>query len=229
MSDTAGDWADDTEARLLDAALRRATELGWGHRLVQAAARDVGVGEGALRLLLPNRAADLAALLWRRHDARALSELAAIDPAALKIRERIRTAVAARVEAAAADGEAEKRAAAWLALPHHAPLGLRLAWATADKLWRWAGDTALDENHYSKRAILSGVLLSTSLVRMSSGSDKALEHLDARIADVMRFETWKAGLPKAGDLGERLAGALGRMRYGGRDDQPPRSTGNALP
>ena len=38
------------------------------------------------------------------------------------------------------------------------PLGLRLAWESADALWRWAGDTATDENHYSKRVLLAGIL-----------------------------------------------------------------------
>lgn len=216
MTDAEHDWAQAAEARLLDAALRLAPQLGWGERLVRAAAREAGLEDAVLRLLLPRGAADLAALLWRRHDARALAELALVDAASLKVRERIRTAVAARVEAAAADGEAEKRAAAWAALPHHAPLTLRLAWATADKLWRWAGDTATDENHYTKRAILAGVLLSTSLVRMSGGRDAAASHLDAQIGRVMRFERWKTGLPKPSEIGDRLAGALGRMRYGAR-------------
>ena len=216
MTVAAPDWAEAAEARLLDAAVRLAPELGWGGRLAQAAAREAGLDKATMRLLLPRGAADLAALLWRRHDDRAMAELAAVDAASLKIRERIRTAVTARVEAAAADAEAEKRAAAWAALPHHAPLTLRLAWATADKLWRWAGDVATDENHYTKRAILAGVLLSTSLVRMSGGREAAAAHLDAQIGRVMRFEMWKAGLPKPSEIGDRVAGSLGRLRYGAR-------------
>ena len=35
---------------------------------------------------------------------------------------------------------------------------LKLAWESADHLWRWAGDEATDWNHYSKRTILSGIL-----------------------------------------------------------------------
>lgn len=214
MSDA--DPVTAAEHRLLDTAVRLAPALGWGGRLVQAAVREAGVGGGELRLILPAGAADLAALLWRRHDAQALVELGGIDAASLKVRERIRTAVATRVEAAAADGEAERRAAAFLALPTHAPLALRLAWGTADGLWRWAGDTATDENHYTKRAILSGVLLSTAAVRMASGREGAERHLDRAIGGVMTFEKVKAGLPSAGALADRAAAALGRWRYGAR-------------
>ncbi len=210
------DIAEAVEARVLDAAVELAPQVGWTDRLVAAAAERAGVSEGEARLLLPKGARDLAALLWRRHDDRAMAALASVDVGALKIRERIRMAVEARVEAAAADAEAEKKASPFLAQPRNASLTLRLAWATADRLWRWAGDTATDENHYTKRAILAGVLVSTAVTRLARGREAARAHLDARIDGVMRFEKWKAGLPKPSAVAGDLAARLGRLRYGGR-------------
>lgn len=207
------DWADEIEARLLSAALPRAPTLGWTRRLVLAAAKDVGLSGAEAELLLPGGPRDLAALLARRHDAAALTALATIDPKTLKVRERIREAVLARCEAAMADGEAVRRWSGFLTLPLNAPLGLRLAWASADDLWRWAGDTATDENHYSKRALLAEILISTLAVRQAMGANAAAAHLDGRIEAVMRFEKWKGGL-KLGDVAGRLAGTLGRWRYG---------------
>jgi ubiquinone biosynthesis protein COQ9 len=78
-------------------------------------------------------------------------------PSTLKIRERIGAAVRARLDAAARDEAAVRRWAGWLALPGNAPLALGLVWRSADAVWRWAGDTATDENHYTKRAILGGI------------------------------------------------------------------------
>ena len=206
-------WADETEARLLSAALPHVGKLGWTRRLIAAAAKDVGLSGAEAELLLPGGPRDLAALLARRHDAAALATLAAIDPASLKVRERIRKGVLVRCEAAMADGEAVRRWMGFLALPLNAPLGLRLAWASADALWRWAGDTATDENHYSKRALLAEILISTLAVHQALGANAAAAHLDGRIEGVMRFEKWKGGL-KPGDGASRLAGALGRWRYG---------------
>ena len=208
------DWADRAEGRALDAAVRLAPTLGWGARLAAAAAREAGLEPATASLLMPNGAGDLAALLWRRHDRGAAAALAEVDAAALKVRERIRRAVEARTEAAMADEAAVRKASAWLALPPHAPLALRLAWATADGLWRWAGDTSTDENHYSKRAILAGLLVSTASARLSGGPQAAARRLDGGLARVMAFETWKARLPKVDGGG--LAAALGRMRYGPR-------------
>ena len=82
--------------------------------------------------------------------------------------------------------------------------------------WRWAGDTATDANHYSKRALLWGVLASTLAVRLARGETAAERHLDARLADVMRIETWKAKLPPVMDGLTVLAAQLGRLRYAAR-------------
>ena len=207
------DWAEAAEERLLLAALAIAPDTGWNARLVARAARDAGFTRGEAELLVPHGARDLAALASRRNLRMAMASLAEVDPAALKIRERIARGVEAKMEATAADGRASRRLAGFLALPANIPLALRLFWEAADAIWRWAGDTATDENHYSKRAILSGVLATTVAVRLTSGREAARAELAARIADVMAFETWKAGLPRLG-LGAEIAGALARLRYG---------------
>jgi ubiquinone biosynthesis protein COQ9 len=213
MSAKQPDWADESEQRLLEAAIPLAASTGWNDRLLAGAARGAGLSEGEARLLLPNGARDLAALLSRRHDQAAMRALAEIDPKTLKIRARIARGVEARLDAAAADGEATRRWAGFLALPPNLALGLRLAWDSADALWRWAGDVATDENHYSKRAILAGILISTLAVRLSAGPAAASAQLAARIDNVMAFEAWKAAR-KPATLGRDLAERLGRLRYG---------------
>ena len=213
MTTATPDWADLAEQRVLDAALERAPDLGWGARLVNAAASSAGLSPGEAQLLLPGGARDLAALLSRRHDAAGLTALAGTDPSALKMRQRIRQGVEARLDAALADTAALRRWMGFLALPANLPLALRLAWESADGVWRWAGDTATDENHYSKRAILAGVLISTLALALSSGRKAALVHLAARIDNVMTFEKWKAGLKPVATFTD-IAGALARVRYG---------------
>ena len=205
------DWAEATEQQVLDAALTITATQGWTWPAVRAAGKAAGLSVAETELLLPHGPADLAALLSRRHDARALASLP--DPATLKIRERIRAAVEARIDAAAQDEAAVRRWSGYLSLPLNFTLGLKLLWESADVLWRWAGDTATDENHYSKRAILSGILATALAIRLSSGREAAMTFVDARIENVMSFEKWKAGL-KPADLMRDVAAALGKMRYG---------------
>ena len=209
------DWAERMEQSVLDAAVHRAPALGWNSRMVRAACADNGLSLGDEELLFPNGARDLAALLSRRHDDRALAELGNIDAASLKMRERIARAVSARMEAGAADLGATRRCAAFLALPTNADLGVKLAWESADHLWNWAGDTATDWNHYSKRTILSGILIPALTMRWFDGRDAAEAFVARRIDNVMAFEKWKAGKDFDAPL-RKVSEALSRMRYGAK-------------
>jgi ubiquinone biosynthesis protein COQ9 len=213
----ANDWASEAEQQLLSAMLRAAPIEGWTWRSVKLAGKTLGFSDGETELLVPNGPADLAALFSRRHDAKAMATLAKVDPLTLKIRERIRRGLEARLDAAAADEPAERRCIGFLALPQNLHLAGRLAWESADILWRWAGDVATDENHYSKRVLLGGILTGALAIRLASGRESALAFVDRRIDNVMAFEKWKATTklrPEAFVTG--LASALGKMRYGGR-------------
>jgi ubiquinone biosynthesis protein COQ9 len=85
-------------------------------------------------------------------------------------------------------------------------------------MWRLAGDTATDYNHYTKRALLCGIYTATLAIYVEDQSEgKAETHafLDRRIENVMQFEKAKAQL-----LGNRegfdIARFLGRLRYPSR-------------
>jgi len=213
--DAAGepDWADLAEQRVLDAALELAPATGWSPRTLARAAAEAGLSPGEALLLLPAGPKDLAALLSRRCDQAALAALAEVDPRALKMRERIRRGAEAWLDAAEACGDAAvRRWAGFLALPPNLPLGLRLAWESADGLWRWAGDTAADENHYSKRAILAGVLISSLAIHLNEGRPPASAYVNARIENILAFEAWKQAR-KPFTAGRDLAQALGRLRH----------------
>lgn len=139
--------------------------------------------------------------------------------ATLKIRERIRTLVAFRLDAVADVDEAVRRALAVMAQPQNAAQALRLGWRSADIMWRLAGDTATDYNHYTKRAILAGIYSATLAVFVNDESEgKADTHafLDRRIDGVMKFEKAKAQfLGKDREL-PSLTRFLGRLRYPAR-------------
>ena len=207
------DWADWAEQRLLDAAILRSPDLGFSPALLKATGEACDLSEGDVGLLLPNGSADLVALLSRRHDEKTMETLAGLDVSqAAKIRRKIFEGVSARLEAAAADLEASKRAAGFLTLPQNLGLAGRLTWESADRIWRWAGDTATDENHYSKRAILSGILAPALTMRLFDGREPAEAFVAARIDNVMAFEKWKAGIKVSEPL-KAAAEALAKMRY----------------
>jgi ubiquinone biosynthesis protein COQ9 len=136
----------------------------------------------------------------------------------LKIREKIRALVWRRLEVMGPAREAVRRALAILAMPQNLPLALRISWRTADLMWRIAGDTSTDFNHYTKRVTLGAVYGSTLLVWLDDQSEDLAEtaaFLDRRIDEVMRFEKFKAEWRGSSER-LSLSRFLGRLRY------PPR-------
>jgi ubiquinone biosynthesis protein COQ9 len=144
-----------------------------------------------------------------------MATLAELDPAAMKIRERIRVGAMTRIDAAMTDRPAVEAAGIYLARPDRAPGAVRLGWDTADRLWRWAGDVSTDANHYSKRALLGAILAATMAARLSRGREAAERTLEVAIEGVMNFERLKAKLPSSPAGLTALAAVLGRLRYGG--------------
>ncbi len=183
------------KAAVLDAALVHAAEDGFSERTLTRAATDAGVGCEMMLHLFPDGPASLVAFLSEQTDAEMEKRFAGKDLAAMKVRERITTAVLTRLEILKSHKEPARRAAAFLMMPANAALGMKLVYQTVDAMWRAAGDTSTDFNFYTKRAILAGVY-TTTLMRWftdnTADESEARTFLDARIANVMQFEKFKA-------------------------------------
>ncbi len=201
---------------LLDAALAHVPFDGWNMRALERGAADLGLGSAAARLAFPRGGIDALACFIARSDRRMCAALAARDLAAMRIRERIVTAIRLRLEEVAPHREAVRRAVALLALPQHAALSARSLWRTADLIWRAAGDRATDYNYYTKRLILVGVYSSTLLVWLGDDTPDFADtraYLDRRIDDVMQFEKAKAAWRKGARNLPSLTRFFGRLRY----------------
>jgi ubiquinone biosynthesis protein COQ9 len=191
---------------------------GWTRAAVDSAAGQLGVDPLQARLAMPKGQAAMIDLYIQEVDRALEAYFTPERLAKLKIREKIRALVWRRLEIMGPAREAVRRALAILAMPQNLPLGLRISWRSADLMWRIAGDTSTDFNHYTKRMTLGAVYGSTLLVWLddeSEGWTETAAFLDRRIDDVMRFEKFKAEW--RGSLDHlSLSRFLGRLRY------PPR-------
>ena len=207
---------NDQKRALLEAALSHVSFDGWSEISLNKAARDLGLDDGTVSLAFPGGVRDLLDTFITDADARMLATLDALDMDSLRIRERIKVAVKARIEAIAPHWEAERRALSYLALPFNAPIGLHQLSRTVDLMWRAAGDTSTDFNFYTKRLLLAGVYSSTLMFWISDHSDVYADtwaFLDRRIESVMQIEKAKAQMQKATENMPSLTRLLSRMRY----------------
>lgn len=189
---------------------------GWGEAALAMAAGELGVPAERARLAFPGGAAEMIDAWFDWVDKAMLEAFPPERIAALKVRDRIRELLLFRLQTLAPAREALRRALAMLALPRNAARAAGLAWRSADRIWRLAGDTAADFNHYSKRAILIGVYGSTTMIFLDDESEDLADtraFLDRRIEEVMRFEKAKARWKGSTSPPFSLSRFLGRLRY----------------
>jgi ubiquinone biosynthesis protein COQ9 len=181
--------------KVLAAALPHAAFDGFIDSVLQKAGDEAGVSRTDLARLFENGPISLVEFYSVHTDAQMESRLQAMDLKAMKIRERIATAVKTRLAILKPQKEAARRAATLLSLPTHASLGAKLVYRTVDAMWRAAGDTSTDFNFYTKRGILAGVYGSTAMRWFNDTSEDEKptdEFLAARIDNVMQFEKFKS-------------------------------------
>ena len=191
---------------------------GWTQAAVDSAAGQLGIDPVQARLAMPKGQAAMIDLYIQEVDRALEAWFTPERMAGMKIREKIRSLVWHRLETMGPAREAVRRGLAVLAMPQNVPLALRISWRTADLMWRIAGDTSTDFNHYTKRMTLGAVYGSTLLAWLddqSEGWADTAAFLDRRIDDVMKFEKFKAEWRGSGEH-LSLSRFLGRLRY------PPR-------
>ena len=206
--------ANAAKDAILLQALNNVVFDGWTDRALRDSVAAAGLTPAQGRRAFPNGVLDLVDHLADWADRQMEAAMTAADAADMGMTERVGLAVRARLEASAPYQEAIRRAATLLALPSYAPLAARLTYRTVDRIWYAVGDRATDFNFYTKRALLAGVLTTTTLYWMNDGSEDhqaSWAFLDRRLQSIV----WIGGLVRrAGSIGRlaeapfRLAGAL---------------------
>lgn len=192
---------------------------GWTKAAVDSAAGQLGIDPLQARLAMPKDQPGLIDCYIQEVDRGLEAYFTPKRLQRMKIREKIRELVWHRLEIMGPAREAVRRALAILAMPQNVPMALRISWRTADLMWRIAGDTSTDFNHYTKRITLGAVYASTLIAWLdddSEGWTETAAFLDRRIDDVMKFEKFKAEWRGSADHRLSLSRFLGRLRY------PPR-------
>jgi len=215
MTDLADATLDELRAALAPAVAQNAAFDGWNHKAVEAAAASRGVDKDVALLAFDGPMAMIDAW-FASIDAAMQAALPPEKLGAMKIRAKITALIEARLTIVAPEREALRRALTILALPQNLATAAKLGWRSADLMWRLAGDTATDYNHYTKRTILAGVYGTTITVFLDDESEDWADtraFLGRRIEGIMAFEKAKARLLGKDRHHFSLSRFIGRLRY----------------
>jgi ubiquinone biosynthesis protein COQ9 len=210
---------DEVRAALALIIARNAGFDGWSDAAVHAAADEAGVDRDVAKLAFKDNAIDMIDAWIDSIDMELAHRLPAEKLATMKIRDRITALLATRLDIMAPDRESLRRAMAIMAMPQNLVRSAKIGWRSADRMWRLAGDTASDFNHYTKRMTLSAVYASTLSVFVNDDSDNfadARAFLDRRIDNVMQFEKVKFQAKQRQEYVPSLSRFIGRLRYPAR-------------
>jgi ubiquinone biosynthesis protein COQ9 len=185
---------------------------GWTSRALRTALSSIGVAPEDAEMLFPGGAADMVESwsdLIDRRMPQAVGE---------RVPDRVRAAIAARLESIRPAKEAVRRGLGVLAA--NPVISSRVTARTVDAIWHAAGDRSADWSWYTKRAILAGVYGATLLFWLRDDSDDdaaTLAFLDRRLAGVGRL----------GRVRRTRLGFLSRCRIG-RAAVEPQPRGGVL-
>jgi ubiquinone biosynthesis protein COQ9 len=185
---TKGSPLERMKDTILLATLPHVAFEGWSMSALDAGTADAGLAKQDLLHAFPGGVGDAIAHWSDWADRKGVKAMRAGDIAHMRTHERVAMGVWARLEAMGRWRDAARKATAWLATPRRAPMASRLAYNSCDAIWRAAGDTSTDFNFYTKRGLLAGVVLSTTLYWLrdtSEGNQATSAFLDRRIQDVL--------------------------------------------
>ena len=210
---------DELRLALAPAIADAAVFDGWSDEALVMAAAQMGADIDVARLAFKDGALGMVFAWIEAVDIAMAAAFPEDVIAPMKIRERIRALVQFRLDAVTGQEEALRRALAIMAMPQNVLRSTRRGWQTADLMWRLAGDTATDYNHYTKRAILAsiyGATLAVFVDDLSEGKDDTRGFLERRIDGVMKFEKVKAKWLNPERETFSFTRFLGRLRYPAR-------------
>lgn len=217
MTELAADpTLDEIRAYLAPRLPANAAFDGWTPAAVQLAAEQAGVDRDIACLAFKDGAVQMIDAWFRSVDHAMAARLPVDQLATMKMRQRITELVWARMEILAPEREALRRALAILAMPQNAIRAAQMGWRAVDLMWRLAGDTATDFNHYTKRATLGAVYASTVLALLDDETADLSDtraFLERRVDNVMQFERIKADWKSRSDHRPSLSRFIGRLRY----------------
>lgn len=212
---------DEVRAALAPLVARNAAFDGWRALAVDHAAQQAGIDPALARLAFDadkrgGNAIDMIDAWFASIDELMAQKATPKMLSGMGTTARISALVETRLALIAKDREALRRALAVLAMPLNLARAAQLGWRTADHIWRAAGDTAADYNHYTKRATLAAIYAATMLVFLDDTSEDLSETRDfltRRLAGIGRFEKAKARFAANREILPSLSRFIGRLRY----------------
>ena len=174
--------------KILNRALIDIKRYGFNDKMLLNVAKNCAISEGNLGRLFPEGLFELKQYFFNEIDKHMLKKIKSQDYENMRIRDKIFNGVLIRLELFTKNKTSIKYL---FASESSSPIkALKHLWRTSDLIWKSAGDSSTDYNHYTKRILLSWVYLTTLICWFNDQSKNIKDtklFLDRRIDEVLEF------------------------------------------
>lgn len=181
--------------KILKQALIDINTYGFNENMLIHVAENCNLSKGTLGRLFPEGIYELKEYFFNQTDIEMLKKIKQKENKDIRIRDKIYNGVIIRLEIFQKNKDSIKHI---FVSESSSPIkSIKNLWNTADLIWRSAGDTSTDYNHYTKRLLLSWVYLSTLLCWFNDKSKNIEEtklFLNRRIDEVLKFGKTSASI-----------------------------------
>ena len=177
VQDTVEPTLDEMRETLAPGIAAAAAFDGWTSEAVRHAAAEQDIDADVAAYAFKGGQMDMIAA-WIAHVDREMERALGADRLSeMKIRERISQLIRFRLGVITGQEEALRRTLAIMAMPQNVSRALQLGWRSADRMWRLAGDSSTDFNHYTKRTTLAAIYAATLAIFVDDKSEGKAETL----------------------------------------------------
>ncbi len=173
---------------ILNRALIDIENSGFNEKMLLNAAKNCKISEGKLGRLFPEGIFELKQYYFSEIDEQMLQKIKTQNYENIRVRDKIFNGVLIRLELFKKNKTSIKYI--FVSESSNPIKSLKHLWRTSDLIWKSAGDSSTDYNHYTKRLLLSWVYITTLIYWFNDKSRNINDtklFLNRRIDEVLEF------------------------------------------
>ena len=173
---------------ILNRALIDIENSGFNKKMLLNAAKNCKISEGKLGRLFPEGIFELKQYYFSEIDEQMLQKIKTQNYENIRVRDKIFNGVLIRLELFKKNKTSIKYI--FVSESSNPIKSLKHLWRTSDLIWKSAGDSSTDYNHYTKRLLLSWVYITTLICWFNDKSRNINDtklFLNRRIDEVLEF------------------------------------------
>ncbi len=145
----------------------------WNNKLLLDAEKECGFVKGYCHIIFPNGLREIVDFFESWQDQKML-ELLSQQETPAKIKDKIDLALKIRIKNCTPKLVHLKNRT-YFTTPSNTLFATKIGFRTCDLIWRYAGDTSIDYNYYTKRSLLFSVYISSILYYIQDESENNID------------------------------------------------------